>query len=93
MEKEENGRMISREQEEIRRSIIEQYKAYRRKRNLTQEELAAKMGIKRPNISRFESGQYNPTIDMLVKLADSMGLELEITLKERKGEVGEGEEK
>ena len=49
-------------------------------RNLTQEDLAGIMGIKRPNISRFETGQYNPSLDMLVKMAECMDLEIEVTL-------------
>lgn len=40
-------------------------------------------GIQRPNISRLESGKYNPTLDMIVRVADSIGLEVEITLKEK----------
>ncbi len=49
-------------------------------RNLTQEDLAGIMGVKRPNISRFETGQYNPSLDMLVKMAECMDLEIEVTL-------------
>ena len=49
-------------------------------RNLTQEDLAGIMGIKRPNISRLETGQYNPSLDMLVKMAECMDLEIEVTL-------------
>ena len=49
-------------------------------RNLTQEDLAGIMGIKRPNISRFETGQYNPSLDMLVKMAECMDLEIEVTM-------------
>ncbi len=49
-------------------------------RNLTQEDLAGIMGIKRSNISRFETGQYNPSLDMLVKMAECMDLEIEVTL-------------
>ena len=41
------------------------------------------MGIKRPNISRFESGNYNPSLDMLIRMADKMDLQIEITLREK----------
>ena len=44
-------------------------------------------GIPRPNISRLESGKYNPTLDMIVRVADSIGLEVEITLKEKKNQL------
>lgn len=71
---------ILKKQESVRKNIVEQYVRYRKAKNLTQEELANNMGIKRPNISRFESGQCNPTLDLLVRMADCMELDIEITL-------------
>lgn len=78
---------VLKKQESVRKNIIEQYVRYRKAKNLTQEELANNMGIKRPNISRFESGQCNPTLDMLVRMADCMELDIEITLINKR-EVG-----
>jgi transcriptional regulator with XRE-family HTH domain len=75
---------ISHDEETIRKKIIEQYAAYRKSKGITQQELADAMGTKRPNISRFESGNYNPSLDMLIKLADCMDLNIEIYLTERK---------
>lgn len=69
------------QQEKVRKSIAEQFMKARKNQHLTQEELANKLNIKRPNISRFESGVYNPTIDMLVKIADCLGLDLVVELK------------
>ena len=66
----------------------DRYIEYRKIRNLTQEELASSMGIKRPNISRFETGQYNPTLDLLVKMADCMELELHVELIDKREENG-----
>lgn len=77
---------VLKKQEVVRKSIVEQYVRYRKVKNFTQKELAKKMGIKRPNISRFESGQCNPTLDMLVRMADCMGLDVEITLINKKEE-------
>lgn len=76
---EKNIRIIEK-QDLVRKNIVKQYIAYRKMRNLTQEDLAGIMGIKRPNISRFETGQYNPSLDMLVKMAECMDLEIEVTL-------------
>lgn len=42
------------------------------------------MNIIRPNISMFESGEYNPTVDMLVKMAKCLDIKLVIDLKEIK---------
>ena len=58
--------------------------AYRKALGLTQKDLADRMGVSRPNISRFESEDYNPTIDMIVKVADSMGYDVKIEFLERK---------
>lgn len=48
--------------------------------NLTQEQLAKMVGTKQSNISRLESGEYNPTIEFLSKVAHAMGKNLEIRL-------------
>lgn len=71
---------IIEKQDLVRKNIVKQYIAYRKMKKLTQEDLAGIMGIKRPNISRFETGQYNPSLDMLVKMAECMDLEIEVTL-------------
>lgn len=75
---------VLKKQEAIRKNLVEQYVRYRKTKNLTQEELANSMGIKRPNISRFESGQCNPTLDMLVRMADCMDLDIEVRLTNKK---------
>ncbi len=81
----ENNDIIDK-QKKVRQNIINQYIEYRKIRNLTQEDLADIMGIKRPNISRFETGQYNPSLDLLVKMAESMDLEIRIDLIDKQEE-------
>lgn len=49
--------------------------------NITQEELAKKTGTKKSNISRLESGNYNPSVDFLNKIAKGLGKELHLELK------------
>ena len=49
--------------------------------NLTQEELALRTGTKKSNISRLESGNYNPSIDFLSKIAKGLGKEIHFELK------------
>ena len=81
---EESSRSIAdREEEAIRRAVIAQYIEYRKRKGITQHDIADSMGIKRPNISRFESGNYNPSLDMLIRMADKMDLQIEITLREK----------
>ena len=48
---------------------------------ITQKELATLMGTSQANISRFESGEYNPTIAFLTKMAQCMGKTLKISLE------------
>lgn len=53
----------------------------RLKRGLTQSEVARKIGTKQSAISRLESGEYNPTLDFLHKVAEALDARLEISLK------------
>jgi DNA-binding XRE family transcriptional regulator len=46
--------------------------------HMTQKELAEKTGIRQSNISRIESGNTNPTMDTLARLAEGMGKKLHI---------------
>lgn len=48
----------------------------RKELGMTQEALALRMGTKKSNISRLESGNYNPTLDFLHKLAKALGKEI-----------------
>ena len=49
--------------------------------NLTQEELALRTGTQKSNISRLESGNYNPSVDFLNKIAKGLGKEIHFELK------------
>ena len=53
----------------------------RREQNMTQEELALRTGTQKSNISRLESGTYNPSLDFLSKLAKGLGKEIHIELR------------
>lgn len=53
----------------------------RREQNITQEELALRTGTQKSNISRLESGTYNPSLDFLSKLAKGLGKEIHIELR------------
>ena len=64
-----------------RYDIISQVIEERTKQNITQEELAFRVGTQKSNISRLESGTYNPSLDFIVKVAHSLGKEMTITLK------------
>ena len=46
--------------------------------NLTQKELAARTGIDQADISKLENGTMNPSLNLLKRLADGMGMVLRI---------------
>lgn len=61
--------------------IIKQIIKERATQHITQEELAKRTGLTQSNISRLESGNYNPTIEFLQKIASGLGKELHIELR------------
>lgn len=46
--------------------------------HLTQKELAERTGINQADISKLENGTRNPSINLLKRLADGMGMTLKI---------------
>ena len=69
--------------QEIRTEFAKQMREIRLSQNLTQQVLADRVGTKKSNISRMESGRYNPSLDFMVRVADCMGKHLSITLEEQ----------
>lgn len=64
-----------------RYEAIKQIIAARKEQSITQEELAKRVGTQKSNISRLESGNYNPSVDLLTKVASSLGKNLFIQIK------------
>ena len=64
-----------------RAEIALQLRKARQSVNMTQQSLAEACGTKKSNISRMESGRYNPSLDFLVKVADSMGKQVSIKVE------------
>ena len=56
----------------------------RTSQNMTQKELSEKTGIAQTEISRLENGTRNPSIKLLQRLADGMGLSLVISFAPKK---------
>jgi predicted transcriptional regulator len=65
----------------IEYQVVREIIKARKELNLTQEQLAQLVGTKQSNISRLESGEYNPTIEFLSKVAQAMGKTLDIRLQ------------
>ena len=72
--------LIEVEQKSTGKSVVEQYVQCRKMQGLTQAELAKKAGIPRSNITRFESGNYNPSLELLVRIAAALGMTLQMQL-------------
>lgn len=75
--------LVERQKERVKNQILTSYINLRKERGITQQEIADRTGIKRTNVARIESGRNAPTIEVLVKLAAALDMELEIRLVER----------
>ena len=60
----------------------------RKYRNLTQQELADIMGTDRARISKIESGNANPTVAQLTKIANAMDMVLKIDFVPKENDGG-----
>ena len=67
----------------IIRAIIEA----RTSNNLTQKELAERTGIAQTEISRIENGSRNPSIKLLQRLADGMGMVLNVSFTPKNADI------
>ncbi|MBO5056271.1 MAG: helix-turn-helix transcriptional regulator [Lachnospiraceae bacterium] len=72
--------LIEEIQKSVRENVAAEYIRWRKEKNMTQAELAMRAGISRSNISRFESGTYNPSLEMMVKIASALDMNIEINL-------------
>jgi ribosome-binding protein aMBF1 (putative translation factor) len=59
---------------DIKREIIK----LRLDQGLSQKDLAEKVGTRQSAISRLESGEYNPSVEFLSKVAHALGKELHL---------------
>lgn len=56
---------------------MNQIKALREAANMTQAELAGRLGISPPSVAKWENGRANPSYENLVQLADIFGCSLD----------------
>ena len=66
------------EHNHARQEIASQLRQVRKEQGMTQERLAEKVGTRKSNISRLESGRYNPSLDFQEKVAGGLGREIEV---------------
>ena len=78
----ENGTLISQEKvEDLNLQIGNLFSLEREKKGITQSELAKITNIHQVEISKIERGIGNPSIKTLERLAEGLGLKLELILK------------
>ena len=58
---------------ELKTKIVE----FRREQNITQGELADRVGVRRETIVRLERGQYNPSLKRAYDIANVFGVPIE----------------
>ncbi len=78
--------LVEMQKERVKNDILESYIAIRKKRGITQQQIADYTGMQRTNVVRIESGRYLPTIEVLIKLAAALDMDLEVKLVERNRE-------
>jgi transcriptional regulator with XRE-family HTH domain len=67
----------------LARAIATQVVRYRARRCLTQKSFAGRLGMKQPQVARLESGEHNPSIETLARLAAVMDVEINIDIRPR----------
>ena len=66
------------ERTRIAREVALQVVSYRAGHKLTQEALALRLGVKQPAVARLEAGVHAPSVLMLRRLAERLGMEFHI---------------
>lgn len=69
-------------QEELRLDTMRQFIEIRKAQGKTQNDISEITGILRPNICRMEGGSYNPTLDMVARMAHSVGKKVRIVFED-----------
>ncbi len=64
----------------VARVVAAQLIRYRSEHGLSQRALASELAVSQPRIVELESGEKNPTLDTLVKIAAATGVEIAIDI-------------
>lgn len=75
--------VIEYEQNRICTDTARKFRECRAAEGITQAELGKLAGVSQPNITRFESGNYNPSLEFLVKIAAAMNRKVSISIDNR----------
>jgi len=73
------------------RNIGERIKAIREQLNMTQAQLAEKVGVVRSHIAKIENNDTNGSLDVLQRLATALGVPVAKLLEEESSAQASGE--
>ncbi len=54
---------------------------YRAEHDLSQRELADRLGMKQPQVARLELGEVNPSVETLMRVSAQLGIEVTIDVR------------
>ena len=77
----EDGIEIGKKKIDVVAELAESLIKARENANITQKELAERTGIYQADISKIERGLANPSLSTLKRLAEGMGMELQLAFK------------
>jgi len=70
-----------------RQEIVSVLTQARLEKGLSQAQLAELVGTQRSNICRIENGGQNLSLDLLIKISNALGKDINVLLEERSGEM------
>lgn len=73
-------------EQELRIEVIQELmREIRKKRNLSQEELGLKIGVKKSQISKLESGYDNISLNVISKVFNALNAKIKISIELEEG--------
>jgi len=64
----------------LAREIAAELVRFRSENELSQRDLAERLGVSQPRVAKLESGEHNPDVDTLVSISRATGLEFVIDI-------------
>jgi transcriptional regulator with XRE-family HTH domain len=65
----------------LARAVAVAVVGYRAEHDLSQRDLAERLGMKQPQVARLELGEVNPSMDTLMRISSRIGIEFTIDIR------------
>lgn len=69
-------------------SLVNRIREHRKRRGWTQEELGQRVGVSKQRVSQYERGERRPTVEMVYRLAEALGVSTNDVYRVENGETG-----